>query len=288
MAEAYEETGETIQAVQKFKLVAALLPADEEVTEKIARLEAEIQAADSPAETERMPLPEEEVPLLDRTADMPRPHSVAESTAEPAINGNQLEVPQVEESGSEAAEAYSEPGIESTAGNEEAYATAEVEPPAVTPDPSVMAEGATAEPSERMPESVPEREVAVESSPFDDTTPLFSKPLGDEAAETGDVLGATAEPAIEPFAEEEPWEPTGPVYDEPSSGHETVRPVSGLAGPAGELAEPEPVIEPEAASSVERMAGGSMDGDSIRRRKIERLERWVAKVGVKGRGGDHL
>ncbi len=56
LAESYMSLGEKVEAIKKYKLVHALLPADEEVEAIIARLDAEINAPALPPEPLEMPV----------------------------------------------------------------------------------------------------------------------------------------------------------------------------------------------------------------------------------------
>jgi tetratricopeptide (TPR) repeat protein len=71
LAESYMSLGEKVEAIKKFKLVHALLPADEEVEGIIARLDAEINAPALPPE----PF---EVPEIETSAPLPEPPAAAE------------------------------------------------------------------------------------------------------------------------------------------------------------------------------------------------------------------
>lgn len=64
LAESYEALGEKVEAIKKYKLVAALFPGDEELEATIARLDAEINAP--------LPIPEpEQLAAPPATADEP-------------------------------------------------------------------------------------------------------------------------------------------------------------------------------------------------------------------------
>jgi tetratricopeptide (TPR) repeat protein len=72
LADAYLELGEKVEAIKKYKLVYALLPADESLEETIAKLDAEINAPAVPpepvVEAPVAPAPEEPEAIGDSTA----------------------------------------------------------------------------------------------------------------------------------------------------------------------------------------------------------------------------
>jgi tetratricopeptide (TPR) repeat protein len=88
LAESYLNLGEKVEAIKKYKLVSALLPADEEVEAIIQRLDTEINASSAPpplalAEAEPEPLPEPEPEPEPAPAPAPAPEPEPEPISEP-------------------------------------------------------------------------------------------------------------------------------------------------------------------------------------------------------------
>src|ERR1700682_3861122 len=81
LADAYLSLGEKVEAIKKYKLVHALLPADEQLLEVIARLERELKPPEplvvAETEPEPEPLPQAEAP------PEPEPEPVAKPEPEP-------------------------------------------------------------------------------------------------------------------------------------------------------------------------------------------------------------
>src|SRR3954451_14971855 len=81
LADAYFDLGEKVEAIKKYKLVHALMPADEELEAKIQQIDRDLQAA---APAPFAPEPEEEVavsPFAEPEPE-PEPEPVFSSTAE--------------------------------------------------------------------------------------------------------------------------------------------------------------------------------------------------------------
>jgi len=78
LADAYYDLGEKVEAIKKYKLVHALMPADEELEAKIEQIDGELQAA-APAPFAE---PEEQVP----ESPFAEPEAVAEPEPEPAFS----------------------------------------------------------------------------------------------------------------------------------------------------------------------------------------------------------
>ena len=82
LAESYLSLGEKVEAIKKFKLVHALLPADEEVEGIIARLDAEINAPALPPEPSEIPKIEAAAPMPESPPAAPPPDTQPESDAD--------------------------------------------------------------------------------------------------------------------------------------------------------------------------------------------------------------
>ena len=323
LAEAYEETGDVVSAVKKYKLVAALLPGDDEVNEKIENLEAAAQQAESEAATERYSL--SKIPLtvpvepvnFDQTAEMAAPQPVAPGT-QPG---------------------FAKPLESEAAAPEEPHASL---PPETVPVQALAPvslhideypapeQGVAEHPAEPEPEPFASEPVPIEPEApsgaeevFDETAPIRLAPFEENAEISGGTSpvegpAEAIEPAESVFESEGQFEEAAEIPTEmlPGEGFaegsaESVFESEASYGERPEVAEPEwpapfaepaptlesstePEVEAAPESAEERsdvvtgLGVGPSSRPSFRRRKIESLERWIAKVGVKGRAGDRI
>lgn len=278
LANSYLAMGEKLEAVKKFKLVRALLPADEEVEEQIERLEKELEAENAgtfPPPAPPPAMPSEPVRREPSAASIP---SAAAGTAGPPIANDAVE-----------AEPFAE-----------APPLPELEPPLPPEEPTTEPEGhdifADTPDSER---AVPEGSW---QNPFAARTPetqpheLESPTSRDEApperlltAEEPFSLDQGTGSPEEPREEDEAELPSRP--DPEARADETIATLTmadlyarqGHVEPAREIyrkvLERDPGNE-QVREKLERLsAGGAPAGGDRRTASVERLERWLGKVG---------
>lgn len=255
MAESYLELGEKVEAIKKFKLVRALLPRDDEIENRIAALEQELNPAPA-QEVTSAPLDERPEPgRAERQEEGARDSGEAvlptqdiggpDSSAASALTDS---APEPEEAGTDAVEQRDQ-----TAGD-------------AHPDITAKVESDTGQP--------PEESVA-ESSPF-----------GDEAIDSpfGGGVAAADEPAarlVQGDRDEEPfdaWQPDAeeePELSAPAPGASDEAPDSPFASGERELlAEPHDAPAP----TQPKTARNERESEAASAETTERLQRWLAKV----------
>jgi tetratricopeptide (TPR) repeat protein len=282
LADAHLSLGDKVEAIKKYKLVLALMPQEEELKGTIERLDREIQGI-HPAAVEEMPVATE---VADEAA-----RALAEDEPPPMF----------------AATAPAEE-LSPAASETPAFALDDTAPPLRA---SWTSEAA-------VPEFEPPAPEAEEESPFDRTSPPFAE---DDAIATGDVEPMLSAHEESPFEEPVGGATAAAIeIEQPMGMHIDVAPVSAeLAAPVVEDEEadvfapaapeaPAPAedltntltmadlyvrqgLVNEASHIYENILARDPENTEVRAKldaitphvnaKIERLERWLAKVSRK-------
>jgi tetratricopeptide (TPR) repeat protein len=275
LADAYLALGEKVEAIKKYKLVHALLPADELIEEIIARLDAELNPPAPPpapfvaAEPEAEPEPE------------PEPHAPA---AEAAVSTGSLEESPFANDDDEILAAAAQTFVEE---QEEAVATADAEPMALAHEESPFEEPLLA--------STPEV-VAVEE-PLGihvEEAPLAAEVATPVIAEEDDTAADIFTPTIEtPFALEEAPVAAAPPPDDLTDNviMADLYERQGLTEKAREIYEH--ILQREPQNTLVRARRDSLAGVEppppepespaapARNLKVAKLEEWLSRVARK-------
>ncbi|HUO84734.1 MAG TPA: tetratricopeptide repeat protein [Thermoanaerobaculia bacterium] len=295
LADTYLLVGDRVEALKKFKLVRALLPADEEVSETIQRLEDEI----ANAQTDRFSAPpESEVSPDDVAAGGPE---AAPADLEPPVSEDQGTPLEVIESTPATPEAMTsderdqEPGQGFEASESEVFQASDQQTAAVEePWGTERAEIEGADPVESAQEPRPAEVPPIESEERAEL-PDWLPPKGDYSATEGSGSSIATE-------EESPFEAREPDREDRAEGDHLEAGVAATATlaqiyaeqghteRAREVYEQMLAREPENLEyrrRIEELSGreSAPAGGAGRQAVIERLEGWLTRVGRKGAGG---
>lgn len=238
LGESYSEIGEHVEAIKKYKLVAALHPADEEVQEKIQELE-KILGDEGSLEQRTAPPPKPAAPVEDRPAEQPSDEAPVETEA------FRVEVPERQPEGTDLFGAPEEP-------EEDSSFPEPVEPTWASHD--VPEEE---EPAGEFAEPVPEPVDTSEGEPEDTYLP-------EAAAEADDDVVATVTMG-DLYARQGHVDQARSIYRRVLDREPDHRDAQERLDAIAQEDQGEPTVE-EPESSPEK-------------RKIRRLEEWLAKVG---------
>lgn len=296
LGDAYVALGEKVEAIKKYKLVRALLPADEEVQEKIALIEAELKAGGAGA-VPAAPVAEAAPPAQPMPVASPEPAPQAEPAVLPSSAPAAEPVGPSEAMVDTTPFEATEPPVPLTptfsAGGAGAVQAVDV-------DAAMSGAGFTSAASEYAEEVVPPRkEVVGEAAVAAEDQrefPLPEQPTPIRTVE--EPFGASMEPPPSPstiaesiFDETHPFPRHAPLFeDEPPQSDtfatETMADVyarQGLTDAAREIYSKVLEREPqnkEVRSKLDALSGAAQDQGQRARPKpaVTRLESWLSKV----------
>ena len=280
LADAYLAVGEKVEAIKKYKLVYALLPADEDLKNQIDALDRELRAAEAPAAPAQEPEPEPAVPEPPAAEPVTPLAAVPEPEPEPEPEPDREPEPPV--FGDDTAVDAPLPTIESpfedalSAANDEIRTeieTGDAEPMSVAHDESPFEEPASDYTAAALTIEAPSGfHIAAAPLAAEMPSPLYEE----EPLPPLDAAPIAQDPPTEEadvFAPDAPAEPVHAADDVSSTiTMADLYARQGLVDDARHIYETILAREPENAAVAAKLA------TLERGRTVRRLENWLAKV----------
>lgn len=277
LGDAHLSLGDKVEAIKKYKLVHALHPADEELSEIIAQLDHELSRPAVSAELRQEPPPS--------PAPVPAPAPAAEAAA--ATPPPETRIPE--------APPPPPPAVASEAASSPAPAEAAAEPEESPFDRTIppFAEASRALAEEfRLEQETGDSEpmsVAHEESPFEEPVSGFTSAAVDIEAPGGFSVAAAPLPAEvpAPVIEDLPPLDAAPVFDSPAPAAQDESADAANTATMADLYVRQGLVE-DARHIYESILARDPGNDEVREklralepranRKVAQLERWLAKV----------
>jgi len=257
LADAYLSLGEKVEAIKKYKLVYALLPADEDLKAQIEALDRELH----PPMQQPAPPPEPEPEAAETAAEQPAPDAGAPFGDDTAVDSP---LPTMESP-------FGETRVEEATGDAEPMSVAHDESPFEEPVDAYSAAALTIEaPAGFHIGAAPlgaELAAPIERSEDEELPPIDAPPITNEPVDDADL-----------------FEPAEPVLHPPDDLASTITMADlyakqGLTDDARQIYEGILTRDPENDGVRGKLA--ALD----RTRTIRRLENWLAKVSRREAGG---